>query len=181
MYFRGWLSVLRCQNRNPPFCQIVLESSLIASFIWDRWLSCDSDKLGPKLTGRLSRLNTQLRSRGALCPWSSISVENKWKTSNWVHTGWFHAVSWSSNSSQRWKTASTPLFLPWRLQVFLFFPFVVVSKLLASRKLLQLEHHVWLERAFESIFKRVYSKYRVRLSEIERISCRKVQHEKLRK
>ena len=71
------LLVLRCQNRKPPFLQISSESSLMALFNWVRCSlpACDSDKLEPNPTGRLSKLNTQERLRGWLCPCSGVSIK----------------------------------------------------------------------------------------------------------
>ena len=71
------LLVLRCQNRKPPFLQISPESSFMALFNWVRCSlpACDSDKLEPNPTGRLSKLNTQERLRGWLCPCSGVSIE----------------------------------------------------------------------------------------------------------
>ena len=48
------------------------------------------------------------------------------------HTGWFHATSRPSNSSQSSKMASNSRLRPWRLQSFFTFPHLCFSKLCSS-------------------------------------------------
>jgi hypothetical protein len=72
--------VFRCQNRKPPFHQITCESPFIALFNLDRQSSlsvCDSDKVESNLTDKLSRLKTQLRSRGWFCSCGSVWKINR--------------------------------------------------------------------------------------------------------